>query len=111
MINKGDIVTIIEKVYIDYPGGSYGEHFVERKTHLRVKTQPTNSGKFNAVNCRGKVYHNIYESDVIAINGLPVKRSEPIIRKFARIAPATNWHNIGEAADYYEEKILARQGC
>ena len=56
-IHKKDIIKVKELVYIDHPGGAWGEHFVEKNVYYRVKTEPSNNGNFIAVNRQGQLKH------------------------------------------------------
>lgn len=64
-IGKGTIVTIIKSVYVDYQGGKYADHFVNKKVHYVANEFPSNNGNFKARNLNGTTWLNV--SDVIAI--------------------------------------------
>lgn len=69
MINKGDIVAVINDEYIDFPGGTYSEHFVKTKHFYKVIDIPSNSGRLKLKNCHGKIYTFFYEHDVTKVKG------------------------------------------
>lgn len=63
---KNDIVAIIEPVYIDYPGGVWADHFVDKKRYYRAKETATNNGNFRAVDSMGKLAW-LHTSNVIEV--------------------------------------------
>ena len=44
MLNKGAIIAIKEDVYISFPGGSYNDHFVNKKKFYALCAFPSNNG-------------------------------------------------------------------
>lgn len=56
-INIGSIVTVYEKEYIDFPGGSWAEHFYTRKKHYVVRTFPSNNGNFIGEDYKHQIRH------------------------------------------------------
>lgn len=54
-IFKNDIVATIEPTYIDYLGGDWAEHFVDKKRYYRAKESATNSGNFKAIDSKGRL--------------------------------------------------------
>lgn len=65
-ILKSDIVAILEPVYIDYPGGTWADHFVDKKRYYRAKESATNNGNFRAVDSKGKLAW-LHTSNVIEV--------------------------------------------
>ncbi len=52
---KGDIVTIVRDVYIDYPGGRWCDHFSPKLMHYKVVDNTnSNNGYFKAKDSHGK---------------------------------------------------------
>lgn len=67
-IDKGDIITVIEKIYIDYPGGQYRDHFVDKKRYYVALEMESNNGNFKAKDKRGHIKHfNHITSNIINI--------------------------------------------
>lgn len=67
-IKKGDIIQVIDPVYIEYPGGKWGEHFTNKKRFALVITDPTNNGNFITQDTKGISRHrNIINENIIAI--------------------------------------------
>ena len=52
-IDKGIIFTVMENVYIDFPGGAWSDHFTEKETFWISLEFPTNNGNFKARNSKG----------------------------------------------------------
>ena len=51
---KGDIVTVKEDIYIDYPGGIYKDHFVTKNKHyIVIDDMNSNNGNFRAKDSHG----------------------------------------------------------
>lgn len=66
-IEKGDIVAIIKPVFIDFPGGAWSSHFVDKKVYYKAIERSNNSGNFRAVDKLGRL-NWINRLDVISIN-------------------------------------------
>ena len=59
-LNKGDIIAIMDKVYIDFPGGKWADHFVIKKTFYALRDVPDNNGNVKLKNCRGRfIWYNV----------------------------------------------------
>ena len=56
-IEKGNIVAVILPKYIDFPGGSWASHFVDKKHYFKAIENPTNNGNFKAIDSKGRLTH------------------------------------------------------
>lgn len=56
-IENGNIISVNRSVYIDYPGGPWHDHFVDKKVLLLVKREPTNNGNMLCIDSKRKLYH------------------------------------------------------
>ncbi len=58
---KGDIVAFESNIYIDFPGGTWQDHFT-RKTILATcaDTVPSNSGRFKAKTKKKNIFNFLY---------------------------------------------------
>lgn len=65
-INKGDIVTVTESIYVDFPGGKWEDHFVSRKMHYIAMEIPSNNGNFKGRNFKGRIKW-LNTGDVISV--------------------------------------------
>lgn len=52
---KNDIVTVVKPVYIDFPGGKWSDHFVDKKVYYRATETATNNGNFKAIDSKGRL--------------------------------------------------------
>ena len=43
---KGDIVAVIKPTYIDFPGGRWVDHFVDKKVYFMAIESASNNGNF-----------------------------------------------------------------
>lgn len=67
-IHKGDIIRVLQDIYITFPGGKYCNHFVKKEVLYLVQTEPTNNGNFQAINTKGIFRHfNERQKNIIAI--------------------------------------------
>lgn len=55
-VSKGDIVTVIKSVYIDFPGGNWADHFVDKKVYFRAIESASNNGNFKAIDSKGRLF-------------------------------------------------------
>lgn len=54
-IDKGDIITIIKPVYIEYAGGLYKDHFVNKKQYYVAVEMESNNGNFKVKDKNGRL--------------------------------------------------------
>lgn len=52
---KGDIVAVIKPTYIDFPGGRWVEHFVDKKVYFKAIESASNNGNFKAIDSKGRL--------------------------------------------------------
>lgn len=63
---EGNIITVMINEYIDYPGGSWADHFARIEKMLLVKRSPSNNGNLLAVSSSGDLYH-VNTNDIVRV--------------------------------------------
>ena len=65
-IDTGDIATVMESIYIDFPGGKWADHFVNARKHYIALDFPSNNGNFRGRDKNG-IMKWLYVPDVIDV--------------------------------------------
>ena len=66
MIDKGDIIRIKTREYVEFEGRPWHEHFVDATKLLVVVRSETNNGNMLATDSKGILYH-VHANEVIEV--------------------------------------------
>lgn len=66
-LKKGDIIRVVQDVFIEYPGGAWKDHFIKKPVLYVVNDAPTNNGNFTARRPGCSKHFNAVYNDIIQV--------------------------------------------